>query len=159
LQSINPDDVESMTILKGATAAALYGSRAKDGVIMITTKTKGDGKGIGVTYNMNFTTETPLDFTDYQYEYGQGINGIRPNGTTGASDTGQWSFGEEFQPGMTQTLFGQVIPYEPQRGIIKDFFRRGQNLTNTVTLSSGGEKGGFSLSISNMESKGIVPNN
>ena len=51
LISINPDDIESMTILKGAAAAALYGSRAKDGVIMITTKTKGKGKGIGVTYN------------------------------------------------------------------------------------------------------------
>ena len=66
-QSINPDDIESMTILKGAPAAALYGSRAKDGVIMITTKTKGKGKGIGVTYNLNYTNETPLDYTDYQY--------------------------------------------------------------------------------------------
>ena len=75
LASINPDDVESMTILKGATAAALYGSRAKDGVIMITTKTRAKGKGIGVTYNLNYTNETPLDFTDYQYEYGQGENG------------------------------------------------------------------------------------
>jgi TonB-dependent SusC/RagA subfamily outer membrane receptor len=67
LSSINPDDVESMTILKGAAASALYGSRAKDGVIMITTKTKGDGKGIGVTYNMNYTNETLLDYRDYQY--------------------------------------------------------------------------------------------
>ncbi|MEI9908257.1 MAG: TonB-dependent receptor plug domain-containing protein [Bacteroidota bacterium] len=49
---INPDDIESMTILKGAAAAALYGSRAKDGVIMITTKTRAKGKGIGVTYNI-----------------------------------------------------------------------------------------------------------
>ena len=62
LQSINPDDIESMTVLKGAAAAALYGSRAKDGVIMIKTKTKGTSKGIGVTYNMNYTNETPLDF-------------------------------------------------------------------------------------------------
>lgn len=67
LQSINPDDVESMTILKGAAAAALYGSRAKDGVIMITTKTRLKGKGIGVSYNVNYTNERPLDFTDYQY--------------------------------------------------------------------------------------------
>ncbi|MFL5808695.1 MAG: carboxypeptidase-like regulatory domain-containing protein, partial [Flavisolibacter sp.] len=53
--SINPDDIESMTILKGAPAAALYGSRAKDGVIMITTKTKGKSKGIGISYNLNYT--------------------------------------------------------------------------------------------------------
>ena len=72
LSSINPDDIESMTVLKGATAAALYGSRAKDGVIMITTKKGGDGDGIGVTYNLNYTNESPLDFTDYQYQYGQG---------------------------------------------------------------------------------------
>jgi TonB-dependent SusC/RagA subfamily outer membrane receptor len=79
LSSINPDDVESITVLKGAAAAALYGSRAKDGVIMVTTKTRGDGRGIGVTYNMNYTNETPLDFTDYQYEYGQGEQGVRPH--------------------------------------------------------------------------------
>jgi TonB-dependent SusC/RagA subfamily outer membrane receptor len=70
--SINPDDIESITVLKGAPAAALYGSRAKDGVIMITTKTKGKGRGIGLSYNLNYTNETPLDFTDYQKEYGQG---------------------------------------------------------------------------------------
>jgi TonB-dependent SusC/RagA subfamily outer membrane receptor len=112
LSSINPDDIESMTILKGATAAALYGSRAKDGVIMITTKTKGDGRGIGVSYNTNFTNDTPLDYTDYQYVYGQGENGIRP--TTANPTSGQWSFGEKFQPGMTQVLFdGVTVPYQP----------------------------------------------
>jgi TonB-dependent SusC/RagA subfamily outer membrane receptor len=72
LSSINPDDIEDMTILKGAPAAALYGSRAKDGVIMITTKTRGKSKGIGVSYNLNYSNETPLDFTDYQDVYGQG---------------------------------------------------------------------------------------
>src|SRR4028119_2040779 len=59
--SLNPDDIESMTVLKGATASALYGSRAKDGVVMITTKNRGSGKGIGVEYNINYTEDTPLD--------------------------------------------------------------------------------------------------
>lgn len=158
LSSINPDDVESMTILKGATAAALYGSRAKDGVIMITTKTRGKGQGIGVTYNLNYTNETPLDFTDYQYEYGQGENGIRP--TTANPTSGQWSFGEKFQPGMRQVLFnGLDLPYEPQYDRIKNFFRNGENLTNTITMAVGGEKGGLNLSLGNLDSKGIVPNN
>lgn len=158
LSSINPDDIESMTILKGATAAALYGSRARDGVIMITTKTKSDSKGIGVSYNMNFTNETPLDFTDYQYEYGQGENGVRP--TTPNPTSGQWSFGEKFQPGMTQVLFDNVtVPYVPVRNRIRNFFRDGQNLTNTVSLSSTSDKGGINLSIADMNSKGIVPNN
>ena len=158
LSSINPDDVESMTILKGATAAALYGSRAKDGVIMITTKTRGKNKGIGVAYNLNYTNEQPLDFTDYQYEYGQGENGVRP--TTPNPTSGQWSFGEKFAPGMRQVLFnGLDVPYEPQYDRIKKFFRNGQNLTNTVSISVGGEKGGLNLSLGNLESKGIVPNN
>jgi TonB-linked SusC/RagA family outer membrane protein len=158
LSSINPDDIESMTVLKGATAAALYGSRAKDGVIMITTKTKGDSKGIGVSYNTNFTTETPLDFTDYQYEYGQGENGVRPTAPNPTS--GQWSFGEKIQPGMTQVLFdNQTVPYTPVLNRIRGFFRDGQNFTNTISLSTSGEKGGMNLSFANMDNKGIVPNN
>lgn len=158
LSSINPDDIESMTVLKGAAASALYGFRAQNGVIMITTKSKGEGRGIGVTYNMNYTNETPLDFTDYQYEYGQGENGVRP--TSPNPTSGQWSFGERFQPGMTHILFnGLEVPYEPQYDRIKKFFRNGQNLTNTVTLSSAGPKGGFNFSMSNLDSKGIVPNN
>ncbi len=157
-QSINPDDIESMTVLKGAAAAALYGSRAKDGVIMITTKSRNRERGIGVTYNANYTNETPLDFTDYQYEYGQGENGVRP--TTPNPTSGQWSFGERFQPGMRQVLFsGLDLPYEPQRNRISKFFRNGQNFTNTITMAMGGEKGGLNLSIGNLESKGIVPNN
>jgi TonB-linked SusC/RagA family outer membrane protein len=158
LSSINPDDIESMTVLKGATAAALYGSRAKDGVIMITTKTKGEGKGIGITYNTNFTTETPLDFTDYQYEYGQGENGVRP--TTPNPTSGQWSFGEKFQPGMTQVLFDNVtVPYIPVYNRVSKFFKPGSNLTNTISLSSANEKGGFNLSLANMDNQGIVSNN
>ena len=158
LSSINPDDIESMTILKGAPAAALYGSRAQNGVIMITTKTKGSGKGIGVTYNVNYTNENPLDFTDYQYEYGQGETGKRP--TTPNPTSGQWSFGEKFQPGMTQVLFNNLtLPYEPQYNRIKKFFRNGQNLSNTITLEAGDEKGGIHLSLGNMDSKGIVTNN
>jgi len=158
LSSINPDDIENMTVLKGAAAAALYGSRAKDGVIMITTKTRGKGKGIGITYNLNYTNETPLDYTDYQKEYGQGENGVRP--TTVNPTSGQWSFGERIQPGMTHTLFNTAnIPYVAQGSRIKEFYRHGQNLTNTVTLSTGGDKGGLYLSLVNADNKGIVPNN
>lgn len=158
LSSINPDDIENMTILKGAAAAALYGSRAKDGVIMITTKTKGKGKGIGLAYNLNYTNENPLDYTDYQKVYGQGENGVRP--TTPNPTSGQWSFGEKIMPGMTQTLFNTTgIPYVAQGSRIKEFYRHGQNMSNTVTVSTGNEKGGFHLSLTNSDNKGIVPNN
>jgi TonB-linked SusC/RagA family outer membrane protein len=156
--SINPDDIESMTVLKGAPAAALYGSRAKDGVIMITTKTRSKGRGIGVSYNLNYTNETPLDYTDYQTEYGQGENGVRP--VTANPTSGQWSFGEKIQPGMTHTLFNTPgIPYVAQGSRIKEFYRHGSNLSNTVTLEAGGEKGGLHLSLNNTSNNGIVPNN
>jgi TonB-linked SusC/RagA family outer membrane protein len=158
LSSINPDDIESMTVLKGAPAAALYGSRAKDGVIMITTKTKGKGKGIGVTYNLNYMNETPLDFTEYQKEYGQGENGAFPSGPNPTS--GQWSFGVKFQPGQTDTLFNTPgIPYEPQGSRIEEFYRNGQNISNTVAFDATSEKGGLHMSLNNTDNKGITPNN
>jgi TonB-linked SusC/RagA family outer membrane protein len=158
LSSINPDDIEEMTVLKGATAAALYGSRAKDGVVMITTKSRGSGKGFGVTYNANFTTDTPLDFTDFQYEYGQGEGGKRP--TTPNPTSGVWSFGEKFQPGMTQVLFdNETWPYEPVFNRVRKFYRVGTNFTNTVTVANNGQNGGFSLSFGNTDNKGIMPNN
>ena len=120
--SINPDDIESMTVLKGAPAAALYGSRAANGVIMITTKSRGKGRGIGVTLNSNYTNETPLDFTDYQKVYGQGENGVRP--TTPNPTSGEWSFGEKIQPGMTNILFNNLtVPYVAQGSRIKEFYQ------------------------------------
>lgn len=157
LSSINPDDIESMTVLKGAAAAALYGSRAKDGVVMITTKSGNDTKGFGVDYNVNFTTDTPLDFTDFQYEYGQGERGIRP--TTANPTSGAWSFGERFQPGMTQVLFNNItVPYVPVKDRVKQFFDTGINLTNTVSIANSGDKGGFNVSFSNTDNNSIVPN-
>jgi len=155
--SINPDDIETITVLKGATASALYGSRAKDGVVMVTTK-KGSSKGIGVEYNVNYTTDKALDFTDFQYEYGQGERGVRP--TSAYPQSGVWSFGEKFQPGMRQVLFdGEDWPYEPVRNRYKQFYRLGTNLTNTVTLSNGNENGSFRLSVSNSDNQGILSNN
>jgi TonB-linked SusC/RagA family outer membrane protein len=156
--SINPDDIESMTVLKGAAASALYGSRGNNGVIMITTKIKGTKKGIGITYNLNYSMDKPLDFTDYQKEYGQGENGVRP--TTPNPTSGQWSFGEKFQPGMTHILYNNLtVPYEPQGSRIDEFYRNGQNVTNTITLGASGDKGGIHLSMSNLKSTGIVEGN
>ena len=158
LASINPDDIESMTVLKGAPAAALYGNRASNGVIMITTKTKGKSKGIGVSINSNYTSETPLDFTDYQNQYGQGEGGVRP--TTPNPTSGQWSFGEKIQPGMTHILFNNLtVPYVAQGSRIKEFYRNGSNFSNTVSMESLGDKGGLHLSVNKTDNLGITPNN
>ncbi len=78
LSSLNPDDIESISVLKGGAAAALYGSRAGQGVILITTKTSRSVKGIGVEVNSSYTVERPLQTTDWQQEYGGGANGNKP---------------------------------------------------------------------------------
>jgi TonB-linked SusC/RagA family outer membrane protein len=171
LTSINPDDIVDMTVLKGAAAAALYGSRAKDGVIMITTRNRAIGTGIQWEYSSNVTHETPLDFRNYQMEYGQGEAGCRPmaaprpQGTpesggracSPVQDSGVWSFGERIQPGMTQNLFGVEIPYEAQPNQLREYYRNGMNLTNTITVAQGGANGGVSASVSNLRSNAIVP--
>jgi TonB-linked SusC/RagA family outer membrane protein len=157
LTSINPDDIQSMTVLKGAAAAALYGSRAKDGVIMITTRTGTETKGFGVTYNLNYTIENPIDYTDFQYEYGQGERGIKPS--TQWPTSGVWSFGEKIVPGMTQTLFdNEVVPYVAvtTKERYKEFFRTGQNMTHTFSFSNSGEQGGFDIALSSTKNDAII---
>jgi len=159
LNSINPDDVQSMTVLKGAAAAALYGSRAKDGVIMITTRSGMETKGFGVTYNMNYTMEKAVDYTDFQYEYGQGERGIRP--TVAFPTSGVWSFGEKIQPGMTQTLFNnEVVPYVAYttKDRYEEFYRTASNLTNTLSFSNSGENGGFDLSLASTKNTALLKN-
>lgn len=158
LQSINQDDIESMTVLKGAAAAALYGFRAKDGVIIITTKTGRGTQGIGVELNSNFQVEQALDYTDFQYEYGQGENGIRPATLADARSSGVWSFGVKFD-GAPQIQFdGSTQPYAPHKNRIKDFYRNGYTWTNSVALSGGNERGSFRLSFANTDAEAIVPN-
>ena len=159
LSSINPDDITDISILKGAAAAALYGARAKDGVIMISTRNRAVGSGIQFELTSSYSHDTPLDYRDYQFEYGQGENGRRP-GWDGRSMpvSGVWSFGEKFEPGKTQILFdGAEVPYEPQRNQVLQFYRNGQNVTNTLRVSQGTENGGFSASVSNLSSSSIFP--
>ncbi|HEX2535794.1 MAG TPA: SusC/RagA family TonB-linked outer membrane protein [Chitinophagaceae bacterium] len=158
LQSINPEDIESMTVLKGGAAAALYGSRAKDGVIIITTKSGRGMNGIGVELNSNFQAEQALDFIDFQYEYGQGEFGKRPATLSEAQSSGVWSFGERFD-GKPQIQFdGTTRPYEPHKNRIRDFYRTGYAWTNSVALSGGSDKGNFRLSFANTTAEAIMPN-
>ncbi|WP_051359860.1 SusC/RagA family TonB-linked outer membrane protein [Adhaeribacter aquaticus] len=166
LQSINPDDIESMTVLKGAAAAALYGFRAANGAIIITTKSGKGQTGIGVEVTSNFIADQALDYTDFQYEYGGGENGRRPqvlqggpNAARGASTgTGQWSFGEKFDGQPVIGHDGQMHPYSPNRDRVKDFYRTGTTWTNSVALSGGSEKGNFRLSFANTDANNIIPN-
>jgi TonB-linked SusC/RagA family outer membrane protein len=158
LQSLNADDIETMTVLKGTAAAALYGFRAKDGAIIITTKSGKGQRGIGVEINSNIQSATALDYTNWQYEYGQGENGIRPASTGDAQSSGVWSFGEKFDGAPTPQFDGSVKPYSPHDNRIKDYYVNGMTYTNSIALSGGNEKGNFRLSFSNTDANNIVPN-
>lgn len=158
LQSINQDDIESMTVLKGAAAAALYGFRAKDGVIIITTKTGTRNAGIGVEINSNFQAEQALDFTDFQYEYGQGEFGKRPTSVSDAQSSGVFSFGERLDGAPTPQFDGSTQPYVAHKDRISKYYRLGTNWSNSVALSGGNDKGSFRMSFANTDAQGIVPN-
>lgn len=184
---LNPDDVESINVLKGPAASALYGSRAANGVIVIKTKSGKSSKGIGVEVNSNFTMEKVLRLPEYQNVYGQGngnggdfafVNG----GGAGLTDGTDESWGPAFrgqsypQFNSPRTLNGQVIPFlggdlnAPAGSVItatpwlndkdgvKNFFQTGTTLTNNVALVGSNEKGDFRLSYTNLDQKGTVPN-
>jgi len=163
----NPDDIESMTVLKGATAAALYGVRASNGAIIITTKSGARNTGVGVELTSSFASDELLDFTDFQYEYGQGqgktVNGVvvgsRPISTGEAQGNGQLGWGEKYDGVPTPQFDGVSRPYTPQKNRLKEFYNTGQAFTNTIAVSGGNTKANFRASFSNMDAKGISPGN
>jgi TonB-linked SusC/RagA family outer membrane protein len=159
LQLINPDDIESMTVLKGATAAAIYGSRAANGAIIITTKNGSKNSGLGVEFTSNYSSDEVLDLTDFQYEYGQGVNGVRPANQGAAINSGQFGWGERYDGVPTAQFDGELRPYVPHKNRLKEFFRTGSSFTNTIAVSAGGAKGSFRASYTNQDVKGITPNN
>nr|WP_068890891.1 SusC/RagA family TonB-linked outer membrane protein [Pedobacter panaciterrae] len=154
--SINPDDIESITVLKGGTAAALYGSRASNGVILITTKKGRKQKGIGVEYNSTYTIEEAINDNDYQYEYGQGLNGVKPMTKNDAIATGRLSFGAKIDGSDYVAADGLTHPYSAQKDNIKNFYATGTNFTNTVAFSGGTDGVVYRLSIADLDSKGII---
>ncbi|HCZ37159.1 MAG TPA: SusC/RagA family TonB-linked outer membrane protein [Cytophagales bacterium] len=161
LQNINPDDIESMTVLKGATAAALYGSRAANGAIIITTKSGSKNQGIGVDYTTSYTFSQALNFMGeiLQTEYGAGRFGVRPIDQGQARDLSHFSWGERLDGVPTINFDGELRPYSAHPNRLFEFLRTGTNFTNTIGLSGGGANGSFRASFSNTDAKGIVPNN
>ncbi|WP_242922818.1 SusC/RagA family TonB-linked outer membrane protein [Pontibacter liquoris] len=153
---INPDDIESVNILKGPAAAALYGARAANGVIMITTKSgKNTNKKAEISLLSSYTLEDVLRYPEFQNRYGQGFFGapdLRENTSWGPTFTGQllpWG----------QIVDGQqrVKPYSALKDNIKEFYEYGSNWTNTVSVAGGAEKATYYASYSNTQQEGVVP--
>lgn len=155
--NINPDDIETMTVLKGSTASALYGARAANGVIQITTKSGIKGKTT-IEYNTNLQFDKAVDNTDFQQVYGQGTQGLRPTDVGSAVLSGRNAWGERMDGAPTIQLDGQLRPYSPVKDNIENFYRTAPSWTNTVAISGGGDKGTYRLSLSNLDSKSILRN-
>jgi TonB-linked SusC/RagA family outer membrane protein len=159
LQQINPDDIESMTILKGSTAAALYGSRASNGAIIITTKSGAKNSRFGIEITSNFAAQEILDYTDYQTEYGTGSNGVRPASQAQAQSFGNLAWGEKYDGVPTYQYDGVQRPYLPDKNRMKEFYNTGTSFVNTLALSGGNASTSYRVSFSNQDAKGVSPGN
>ncbi|MEX0360773.1 MAG: SusC/RagA family TonB-linked outer membrane protein, partial [Allomuricauda sp.] len=185
---INPDDIESISVLKGPNATALYGSRGLNGVVLVTTKSGKATRGLGISLTQNVTFEEALRIPKYQNQYGQGAGG-------------EFAFGDGFGGGINDNideswgpaLNGQLIaqhdsptssgfragdfavrprnadgtfadtvtatPWVANPGNVEDgFFETGRTLTTNLSLTGGNEQGNFRLSLTNLDNEGILPN-
>lgn len=203
IQDINPDDIEQISVLKGAAASALYGSRGANGVVLITTKRGSVSKKLGITYSINAQMDKVYMRTRYQNRYGAGgAVSTDPSFVASGFDTlwysqhpdqflsstaatyndpakggydlmPQFGVDESWGPELKGQLirpyysfdrdknnpyFGQTTPWSPQPDNVKDFYRTGVTLTNSISISGGSDKGTFRLSYSNLTQKFVLPN-
>jgi TonB-linked SusC/RagA family outer membrane protein len=185
---INPADIQSVNVLKGPAAAALYGSRAANGAIIITTKGGASRKGIGVSYNTSFFIEEVGRLPRFQNKFGQGLNGEFVGSNFGASwsqypdgieDGIDESWGPRLDIGTKKKQFdsptstglrggdvansnrGDVIatPWISHPDNIKNFFKQGQKYVNNVSFTGGNDQGNYRVSLSSMNQNGVIPNN
>jgi TonB-linked SusC/RagA family outer membrane protein len=160
ISDLSPDDIESISVLKGANAAALYGSRANNGAIIITTKS-GKGKN-GVSVNLGFTYQasSPIMLLKTQNKYGQGANGIYAKEATvswgpemDGSQVAHWSNDPNYP------LYGKTYAYSPQPNNIKDYFKTGNNIATNLQVNIQNDRSNASFSYTNTMASGIVATN
>ena len=149
--NINPDDIESINVLKGAAASVLYGSRAANGVILITTK-KGSAGAISVDVNSGAQFDAPLTLPHLQNEYGQGNGGVF--GTRASA-----SWGPKMNNQEVIDWTGKAQGMVPQPNNISDFFQIGSSFNNSVGIKGGTDKVQSYFSFTNNQAAGVVPGN
>ena len=159
---INPDDIESISVLKGPNAAALYGSRAGNGVILVTTKKGANKSGFGVSYNGNFTWSSVSQAIKMQNRFGQGSNGAVNYKRNASGDieglNGELSFGPELDGHEEYNWYGTKSPYQYTGDKLRDYFKTGFSQFHTVALGNNSEKGHYRLSIGYNDNKGLFKN-
>lgn len=160
ISSINPDDIESITVLKSGAAAALYGSQAANGVILITTKSGRAQQGIGVELNSNYVFGTPATYPNFQTEYGSGNDGVKPQTQAAALSAGRLSYGAKADGSPVVQFDGVTRPYSVVgvKNNINNFYRPSSDFVNTVAMYGGSNTLNFRLSLSDLNSKAQTPN-
>ncbi|MCK8480448.1 SusC/RagA family TonB-linked outer membrane protein [Psychroserpens algicola] len=181
---VNADDIESVTVLKGANAAALYGTRASNGVIVIKTKDGQNTKGLGISFNTSLFVDTAFRLPDFQNRYGQGQSGAFEyvDGLGGGiSDNITYSWGPELDAGILIPQFDSPVqlangtfvrggdtalysglpitatPFQSHPDNLKDFYQTGVTTINNVSISNGFETGNYRLSFTDLRSESIIP--
>jgi TonB-linked SusC/RagA family outer membrane protein len=148
---INPDDIESINVLKGAAATALYGARAKNGAIIITTKRGKKGASV-VRFNSSLRFDNALRLPDYQNEYAQGTFGVYS-----VNNTNGWGPKiSEVQDLKFPNFMNQDVTLQAQPDNVKDFYKTGSNYINSISFEAGGDAGDFRLGYTNNYQTGIV---
>ncbi len=176
LNNINPDDIESVTVLKGASAAALYGSRAANGAIMITTISGKSRNGkMQVSFNSSSSFDTVLKWPDYQYEYGQGTlqkntagefyysYGASPDGVNTGSTSSAYgpAFNGQHYFQYDPTIEGQSLerqPWRPYRDNIKGFWETGTTFSNNLVVENSNERTSYRASLTHLKNNWMMPN-
>lgn len=157
LSLINPDDIESINVLKGANAAALYGSAAANGVLMITTKKGKEGK-ISITLNSNVTFDKPLATPDVQYVYGSRLN-YDASGNPIGMGFGAWGKRLGTYTDTDLSYANSRLTNATDPNFVDDFFKTGTTWNNSFAISGGTEKVRNYFSYANSNASGMVPNN
>lgn len=181
---VNPDDIESVTVLKGPNAAALYGTRASNGVIVIKTKDGNNKKGLGISFNSSVFIDTALRLPDFQNSYGQGQSGqfeFVDGLGGGISDNITYSWGPRLDVGNLIPQFDSPVdlgngnfvrggdtalysglpitatPFNSNPDNLKDFYQTGVTTINNISISNGFETGNYRLSFTDLRSESIIP--
>ncbi len=175
---INPADIESISVLKGAAATALYGVRGSNGVILITTKSGKGKKGIGVSVNSAVTFDDPLTLIPHQTEYGGGAIQSTPSGFVEFTQDGvdylaplyskDGAWGPKYDPNVMvrhwdswdpgNSMYKETRPWVAPENSYEEFFETGVTLTNSVAVEGSNEQGSFRLGYTNLDQSGIMPN-
>ncbi len=154
ITDINPSDIESISVLKGPNAAALYGSRAANGVLLITTKKGSRTSGLGINLNANISVEDVMFIPDFQNEYGQGTDG---RVYQDLNELGGNSWGAPLDGSQQIYYTGEQRNYSAQPDNVADFFETGVKSINTLSVDKGGENFSVRFSYTNNKTTSVIP--